>query len=1390
MRWITTILLIALVACGILWLAFGERARRAMGWGPPLETASLTVSKLKNASDPKAITRIVRTLPGQTREDVDLTREATGEWVQPGKWPVRQADADELAKTITELKSRFIPIEITAGSDLKPFGLDKSQEQTVLRVYTGDQMLTLKFGQAADEGKESFGRSTYLRLDDAPEVLRFGPDVQAAIAKSTETYRRRQLFPDVTRVKLTGGEPPPNPMNPAPPPAAGRIALPTDKVKSVTIESPGVSVVLNRTALSPLPQTDPDRPGSEPSLTAARLAAVWELSQANGKPMKDKVDPAKLRTLLAAIPDFWAEQFVDKPDSVTGLDKPERSLILTFEDNKARALRIGKMSRQVVREGGVPPPTPPFGQPPPPPTTITETYYYAKLDNNPLVFEIRADKFSDLFTPAEDFRDATLARIESGDVTRLSIRVKGQPPIEITKKKGDKNAAKDDEKQDRWYLGDRLAEGSKVTELIDALGRLEAKTKEERLDGNDSAKLATLGIDAASTQVAVSTKDKTTTFLIGKHDVEKKKLNIQVAGWPRVNVVADDVLKLIDRPALAYRGRRLFDTSETKLSGVTVVPTTGEAFAIKVDVGNKWQFTQPFAAAADEAKASQITGDLARLEVIEFVDDAPKPEDLDRKYGLTKPAYTLNLDFDKGPAKTIEIGAVPEFKQEYYARIRGANSVFTLPKDKVDALTIGAVSLLPLQLWTVSSDKILAIEVDRAVGEKYKLTLDAGNWKLAGSFDAPVPYLMAQTLLAASANLVATKYETLITADLVKYGLDKPTVKLTVTFKEMKGDKEEIVAKTVVVGAITPDNPAMRYAKLEGSPSVFVIADSLAKEADKPALDRLDRTLYSVDPATITKVAIIGQSADKNTTLIRDGVNWNAEGKPYTVDTLSAMAVLNAASRPMASRLAAYGGMVKLGEYGLDKPDYTVTVTLADGKSHIICLGKPAPGGGRFAKVDDALAIAVFADPVVNALSRAPLDFVDRTMLSFDHLQLAGLTRQEGTETLELAPSLNAGWDVVKPFKQKADQPLMDELADQLSRLRAASVAAYSPDDLGAFGLSKPHFTITLKVGLEKPEDKVLKIGNETDDGISGDRYATTDSKTIGVLPGDLVARLTAVPLKFRDRSLAKFIDADRATLVRGDRDVTFAKVNGTWKVVKPVNAEAEQGELDELINAVARLRADELVVEKPESLVPYGLGKPEATWTFANGEKVELRLSLGHRDKSGDRVYARIEGSDIVALLDPSVTNRLTAEYRKRSVWAGVDAAQIETVAISAGMTSFSFRKQGADWIDPVQPTEKMNSAALTELLDALAGLKVERYVVDEKADLKLYGLEPPERVIVLTTRTGTKTLHIGRQEGGQGGRVYARIPEKDRTEVFVLNVADSEKLLKNRAAYVVRPR
>ena len=52
--------------------------------------------------------------------------------------------------------------------------------------------------------------------------------------------------------------------------------------------------------------------------------------------------------------------------------------------------------------------------------------------------------------------------------------------------------------------------------------------------------------------------------------------------------------------------------------------------------------------------------------------------------------------------------------------------------------------------------------------------------------------------------------------------------------------------------------------------------------------------------------------------------------------------------------------------------------------------------------------------------------------------------------------------------------------------------------------------------------------------------------------------------------------------------------------------------------------------------LLGFRPGKPALRWQFLSGDRVELDLSVGAREKNGARRYARMAGKSLVFLLDP----------------------------------------------------------------------------------------------------------------------------------------------------------
>jgi hypothetical protein len=1362
MNFRTTLLLLVLaVGGGFAYWYFDRPAAR------PTRTESAL------SPEPKSITRIEIAKDGKT---VDLVRDGNA-WSLPGGWPTRRPEVQELVDLLTGLESRFEPIPVSEGEDLTQYGLDKSQKPITVTVTIsppaaagGSKTLHLLFGEPADRSGNPFTRPTYVRLEGRTEIYRAAPGLLLTLNRPQDDYRKRQLFSEAERVRV--GDPRPTfPGEPEMPQPAVALL----DAKRVNVTGPDGAWALTSRGHAPR------KPGTE--LPPDRLAEEWELAE----PVADHADPDKLRAALAVAPDIWVDNFVTVPNLAdAGLDKPERTLKVETA-TRTIDLLIGKISREVEKKAP-PPPANPFGAPPPPPPG-KEVYRYAKLAGNPQVFEIKADKLGDLFVSAAGLRDPRLVRFKTADARRVEI-VRPDGQIVLADERDE--AAK----EDHWKLVQEStadADALKVTELLDRLAELRANGP----DVIDKADPKMYALDPAENKERLMVElsepvpggdekaraKRTIALWIGRRDADKNKVYVQVDGNPRVNAVGDDFLKLVERPALAYRSRRVIDVTAKQIAAVTV-QRAGEQYKLEQTNGT-WKLAEPVKSNADAGKAATLINDLSRLEVGEFVNDKPTSEEL-AKYGLTTPPLAATLTFadPTQPAKTLQLGNARQGKPEIYAKWAAAPGVFTVPEAVKAAIDQPSLAYRPLQLWQIAPEAVTAIEVQNG-GDKYRLSLEGGGWKLTGPFDAPASGQSAAALLTQLATLRAERYESHTTADAAKYGLDKPSLRLTVFAKDAE-------PRGLVIGNPAAADVKSRFAKPSDSDAVVVVPAGLIASAERPPLDLIEPELVSLNANLIT--AARGAGPEGNWELKRDG-EWKivSPNSPAVADRVAVQNALRPWAELRAERFAAYGAKIEWAKFGLDKPAATVSVTVLPltggaAETHSLALGKAVEGtDGRYARFDERPGVAVLSAAMVRELTHAPLDFADRTLFAFDPVELIAIRRSGPAGELELVKK-DEGWQVTKPAADRPDQPALEELAERLAGLRADKVAELNPGDLKTFGLDTPTVvTLVLKGKDGKQSEKVLRVGTDAKGkdvapGGSGEHYAQLDGQSaVFVLPAAVSKLLVGEPLKFRDRAVARLSGVDRIVVERGPRRVTFAKADGPWKMTEPLSAEAEATDLGDLVGTVSRLRADELVAEKPDDLKQFGLDQPESRWRFFSGEREEMNLLIGRRDPASGRSYAKLASGDLVFFLSPDLSNRLLAEYRKRTLWTGLDAAATETLVYAVGDQTLVLQKINDSWQVPARPDQAVDTTAVNDVLAALAGLKVDRYVVDKGADFKQYGLQPPERAVVARTRTGvTATIYLGKTEDGSK-QLYARSFDPNRTDVFLLSEADSTRLIKD---------
>src|SRR5262249_7741361 len=150
-----------------------------------------------------------------------------------------------------------------------------------------DREHKLTLGEESEKDNR-FARATFLRLDDKPEIIRLGPGLVAELDRPQEYLQQRQLFEPERIAKAEDSK---------------------EKIQQVLATEIRVQIPDGKVGL-------------------AKQAGEWIITE----PTPDRPDPEKLKTVLAGLPDFWADRFVEKKGKKLedfGLASPEYTFTVT-----------------------------------------------------------------------------------------------------------------------------------------------------------------------------------------------------------------------------------------------------------------------------------------------------------------------------------------------------------------------------------------------------------------------------------------------------------------------------------------------------------------------------------------------------------------------------------------------------------------------------------------------------------------------------------------------------------------------------------------------------------------------------------------------------------------------------------------------------------------------------------------------------------------------------------------------------------------------------------------------------------------------------------------------------------------------------------------------------
>lgn len=225
----------------------------------------------------------------------------------------------------------------------------------------------------------------------------------------------------------------------------------------------------------------------------------------------------------------------------------------------------------------------------------------------------------------------------------------------------------------------------------------------------------------------------------------------------------------------------------------------------------------------------------------------------------------------------------------------------------------------------------------------------------------------------------------------------------------------------------------------------------------------------------------------------------------------------------------------------------------------------------------------------------------------------------------------------------------------------------------------------------------------------------------------------------------------------------------GTWNLVEPVEAEADENELTSITSSLASLDIQRVVDENATDLKQYGLEPARIEVGFRTKDGKELqRILLGERTPTGGDMYARLPNEQRVFLVSSfldATFNKDTFALREKSVIT-VDRDQVDRVEVEAGDRDVTLAKSGTEWRIEAPIMARADFAAVEGALERLSSARMQGIVASDATDLAKYKLDPPVATFTATAGSARATLLFGETENAL---IYA----KDAARPLVFTVA-----------------
>ena len=380
-------------------------------------------------------------------------------------------------------------------------------------------------------------------------------------------------------------------------------------------------------------------------------------------------------------------------------------------------------------------------------------------------------------------------------------------------------------------------------------------------------------------------------------------------------------------------------------------------------------------------------------------------------------------------------------------------------------------------------------------------------------------------------------------------------------------------------------------------------------------------------------------------------------------------------------------------------------------------------------------------------------DRIQRIRLSF---------REDSYQSLTLAKNANGIWQLTAPLTADADIPKVNEMLKNLLEKKVKQTL--EAEDYAQYGLQPPNIQMELWTGGETPARTFL-IGDKT---VNYSVYTKEQSEShIFLIESSALDDFTKSPSDLRDRAVFNFstdsvmtlhlqvanqpeIHCERQTVLEDDTSGNPAK----WEMTQPVEAQADARAVEEVVEALAGLKAVVFEADGQYNPANYGLVQPKVTVAIQfTADAPRQELQIGSDTGTDGRIYVARPDRHAVYSVSREIQTKLD-----RTVFDLRDKRVIDFQRTATNR--FTLRRgesrimcqQNVDgkWEITSPVALKADAGAVDGLLFGVDALRAVAFVDDQPRNLRPYGLDSPSiQASFMVPDTEPAVLLVGKIEG-----------------------------------------